>query len=99
MSSGDWVRRVERNEQYLFLPLSASLFESLLQGIYLFIEILIHVGFEHPIPVIAEPFSRCEHQIDHDMHPRQGWKGGKHCAFGMMVDGKTRTLRPLPVPC
>jgi hypothetical protein len=44
-------------------------------------------------------FPRCEHQIDHDMHPRQGWKGGKHCAFGMMVDGKTRTLRPLPVPC
>jgi hypothetical protein len=55
MSSGDWVRRVERNEQYLFLPISASLLESLLQGIYLFIKILVHVGFEHPIPVIAEP--------------------------------------------
>src|ERR1700691_3969441 len=24
-------------------------------------------------------FSRCEHQIDHDMHPRQGWKGGQLC--------------------
>ena len=57
MSSGDWVRRVERNEQYLFLPISASLLESLLQGIYLFIKVLIHVGFEHPVPVIAEPFS------------------------------------------
>lgn len=55
MSSGDWVRRVKRNEQYLFVPLSACLLESLLEGIYLFIKVLVHVGFEHPIPVIAEP--------------------------------------------
>lgn len=67
---------MERNGQYLFLPISAGLLKSLLQGIYLFIKVLIHVGFEHPVSVIAEPLSRCEHQIDHNTHPRQGRKGG-----------------------
>jgi hypothetical protein len=52
MSSGDWARGVERDKPYLFLPISANVLESLLQGIYFFVEIFVHVGFEHPIPVV-----------------------------------------------
>ena len=43
---------MEQNSQYLFLPVSASLLKSLLQGIYLFIKVFVHVRFEHPIPVM-----------------------------------------------
>ena len=52
MSSGDWARRVGRDKRYLLLPILADVLESLLQGIDFFIKIFVHVGFEHPIPVV-----------------------------------------------
>jgi hypothetical protein len=52
MSSGDWARGAQWEKQYLFLPIPADVLEGLLQGIYFFIKVFVHVGFEHPIPVV-----------------------------------------------
>jgi hypothetical protein len=65
----------------------------LLQGIYFFIEVLVHVGFEHPVPVMRSQF----HDVSiRSITTRIHVKGEKEETLCM---GNTRTRRPLPVPC
>jgi hypothetical protein len=90
---------VEGNRQYLFLPVSASLLKNLLQGIYLFIKVLVHVGFEHPIPVMRNQRHDVSiRSIATRIHVKDE-KDETLRVFEMNADGKTRTRRPLPVPC
>jgi hypothetical protein len=42
----------------------------------------------------AEPITRRERWIDHDMHEKR-----RHIMLRVKVDGGTRTRRPQPVPC